>query len=146
MNKGLKTYFYNTIIFFLILTGFGQMPIFKRYYIADIPGLGWLAKFYVTFFIHYVAATLLIVFIFYLLTSFYLSKKKIRLTNSGWVRVFGLTGLVSTGILLVIKNFAITPYVPPFIVFLYLCHLTFMMVYCASAVYSRIFKKEYLIS
>ena len=71
MNKRLNAYFYNTVIFFLILTGFGQMPIFKRYYIADIPGLGWLAQFYVTFLIHYIAATLLIVFIFYLLTSFH---------------------------------------------------------------------------
>jgi len=31
---------YLTTTFLLVLTGFGQMPIFKRYYIADIPGLG----------------------------------------------------------------------------------------------------------
>ena len=36
-------YFFLATVFFLTLTGFGQMPIFKRYYIADIPGLGWLA-------------------------------------------------------------------------------------------------------
>ena len=33
-------YVYLITVFFLTLTGFGQMPIFKRYYIADIPGLG----------------------------------------------------------------------------------------------------------
>ena len=51
MNKGQSfaatdtqsvRWFYLTTVFFLTLTGFGQMPIFKRYYIADIPGLGWL--------------------------------------------------------------------------------------------------------
>ena len=35
-------WFYLISVFFLALSGFGQMPIFKRYYIADIPGLGWL--------------------------------------------------------------------------------------------------------
>ncbi len=35
-------------LFFSALTGFAQMPIFKRYYVADLPGLGWLAEYYVT--------------------------------------------------------------------------------------------------
>ena len=46
-------YFYLLTVLLLTLTGFGQMPIFKRYYIADIPGFGWLAQFYVTHYIHY---------------------------------------------------------------------------------------------
>ena len=37
-------YVYLITVFFLTLSGFGQMPIFKRYYIADIPGFGWLAR------------------------------------------------------------------------------------------------------
>ena len=48
-------------LFMLVFTGFGQMPIFKRYYLADVPGLSWTANFYVTLYIHYVAA---IVFVF----------------------------------------------------------------------------------
>jgi hypothetical protein len=46
-------YVYLITVLFLTLSGFGQMPIFKRYYIADIPGFGWLAQFYVTHYIHY---------------------------------------------------------------------------------------------
>ena len=42
-RKTIVRYFYLMTVFFLTLTGFGNMPIFKRYYIADIPGLGWLA-------------------------------------------------------------------------------------------------------
>ena len=52
-SDGFLKYSYVAILSFLTLSGFGQMPIFKRYYIADIPGLGWLAKFYITHYIHY---------------------------------------------------------------------------------------------
>ena len=57
---------YLTTTFFLVLTGFGQMPIFKRYYIADIPGLGWLAEFFVTHYIHYLGAIVLLGLIAYI--------------------------------------------------------------------------------
>ncbi len=57
-----RKYIYATTLFFITLSGFGQMPIFKRYYIADTPGLGWLAQFYVTHIIHYISATVLIAF------------------------------------------------------------------------------------
>ena len=51
---------YIMLVFMMALTGFGQMPIFKRYYIADIPGLGWLAAYWVTHYIHYLGAALLL--------------------------------------------------------------------------------------
>ncbi len=38
------------------LTGLGQMPIFSRYYVASLPGLGWLGDFYVTSKLHLVFA------------------------------------------------------------------------------------------
>ncbi|MCP3923215.1 MAG: FeS-binding protein [Desulfobacterales bacterium] len=145
MNNKFMKYYYNIVIFFLILTGFGQMPIFKRFYIADIPGLGWLAEFYKTFFIHNLAATLLIVFIFYLLTTFLLNKKRVKLTMTGIVWVASLTGLLLTGILLTIKNFPINPYPPGFVVFLYLSHIALVMAFCMTALYSKILKKEYII-
>ncbi len=62
------TYFkplYLLLLFVMGLTGFGQMPIFKRYYIADIPGLAWLADFYATHYIHYIGAVILFGFFVY---------------------------------------------------------------------------------
>ena len=35
---------FTTALFFSALSGFAQMHIFKRYYIADLPGFGWLAE------------------------------------------------------------------------------------------------------
>ncbi len=40
----------------LIFSGFGQMPMYKRYWIAGLPGLGWSADYTVTLAVHYVAA------------------------------------------------------------------------------------------
>jgi hypothetical protein len=44
----------------LLFTGFAQMPIFKRYYLADIPGFGWTADYYFNHVLHYVLAIALL--------------------------------------------------------------------------------------
>ncbi len=43
-----------------VLSGMGQMPIMKRYYIADLPLMGWSQDFYIMSDLHYLAAALLI--------------------------------------------------------------------------------------
>ena len=40
----------------LIFTGLGCLPLFKRYYITEIPGLKWTADFYTVTKIHYLAS------------------------------------------------------------------------------------------
>jgi len=44
------------LLFLLALSGFAQMPIMKRYYLADLPGLAWLADYSATSLLHYLAA------------------------------------------------------------------------------------------
>jgi hypothetical protein len=66
---------YGLILFFITLTGFAQMPIFARYYISDIPGLGWLAQFYVTHLIHYGMAALLLGFGGYVAMEYVLTRR-----------------------------------------------------------------------
>ncbi|MCA1906687.1 MAG: hypothetical protein LDL11_08895 [Desulfarculus sp.] len=51
---------YGIAIGLAIFTGMAQMPIMKRYYIADIPGLAWTADYYTTSDLHYLAAALLL--------------------------------------------------------------------------------------
>lgn len=57
---GAAKWLYGLAVGFLLFSGFAQMPIMKRYYIADIPGLAFSAEFFVTSFIHYLAAMLLL--------------------------------------------------------------------------------------
>jgi len=146
-KSGRKTiiyYFYLSTIFFLTLTGFGNMPIFKRYYIADIPGLGWLAKYYVTIYMHYLFAILLLGIITYMVIEYLLTKRKsIKMTLSGYIRGGIVAGLITTGILLVIVNLKFSGFAPGFIIFLYLCHLALVMVLLMAGLHSVIFKKKW---
>ena len=51
--------------FLLILSGMGPMPIYKRYMVDQLPGLGWVSDYSITLLIHYWAATALILAVVY---------------------------------------------------------------------------------
>jgi len=40
----------------LLFSGFGQMPIYRRYWVAKIPGLQWSGDYRISLMVHYVAA------------------------------------------------------------------------------------------
>ena len=134
------------LIFLLMgLTGFAQMPIFKRYYIADIPGLGWLDQYYVTHTIHYLGAIALLALIAYgLVTYWALLRKQYRLTVLAWIRVVLLAGIVGTGIFRVLKNLPDVVFSPGFTMFIDIAHLGFMMVYLVMAGVALVAKKSWL--
>jgi len=139
-------YVYLVTVFSLMLTGFGQMPIFKRYYIADIPGLGWLAQFYVTHYIHYLAAILLLVLVPYMIIDYLiLQKKSIRLTTSGYIRGAILTGILVSGLFLVVRNFEGSRFAPAFIIFLDLAHLGLVMTFLIATGYCLARKKQWTV-
>jgi hypothetical protein len=141
----LVRYVYVLTLFLLTLTGFGQMPIFKRYYIADIPGLGWLAQFYVTHYIHYLAAILILALAAYMIIDYLvLQKKHIRLTVSGYVRGAILAGILVSGIFLVIRNFTGSRFEPGFIIFLDLAHLGLVMTFLMVAGYCLVRKRRWV--
>ncbi len=137
-------WFYLIAIFFLTLTGFGQMPIFKRYYIADIPGLGWLAEFFVTHYIHYLAAILFLAFAAYMIIDYLVLKRKSRqMTATGYVRGALLVGILASGIFLVIRNLTGSNLSSGFIIVLDLCHLGLVMAFLFVSLYGLVFKKQW---
>jgi hypothetical protein len=128
----------------LALSGFAQMPVFKRYYIADIPGLGWLAMFYITHYIHYLFGFILVAFTFYLITYFFLaSRKKYKITVSGYIRAAIIAGLITSGSILVIRNFPGYHYSPAFIVAMDLIHLGLGCLFLVTGLVCRILKLSY---
>lgn len=142
-NKNLY-YLYLLTILFITLSGFGQMPIFKRYYIADIPGLGWLAKFYVTHYIHYICAALIIGLAAYATAGYLMqTMNKLKLTATGYLRVALISGLIATGILLVIRNFEGYVFSHNLIIFLDLSHLTLVILFLFTSLFCFIFKKKW---
>jgi putative Mn2+ efflux pump MntP len=143
-NRAVR-YVYLITVFFLTLSGFGQMPIFKRYYIADIPGFGWLAQFYVTHYIHYLAAILILALVTYMIIDYLiLQKKRIRLTASAYVRGTILAGILVSGLLLVIRNLAGSRFAPGFIIFLDIAHLGMVMTFLIVAGYCLVRKRHWV--
>jgi hypothetical protein len=135
---------YLVTTFFLVLTGFGQMPIFKRYYIADIPGLGWLAEFFVTHYIHYLGAIVLFALAAYIITDYLiLQRHSRRLTVSGYTRLAVFFGILVSGALLVLRNLTGTSFTPGFIIFLDISHLGLVMVFLFVSLYCLVFKKHW---
>ncbi len=125
---------YIGIFIVMAFTGFGQMPIFKRYYISDIPGLGWSADFYKTHYIHYLGAALLLGLLAYWIADyFFKGRHEFHLTASAYVRIVLLGGIVVTGIFRVLKNLPDVVFSPGFTMLIDISHLGFMMAYLVAA-------------
>jgi len=130
----------------MTFTGFGQMPIFKRYYVSDIPGMGWSADFYLTHYIHYLGAIFLLGFLAYVIVDYVLSgRKELTLTSSAYVRIVLLGGIVTTGIFRVLKNMPDVVFSPGFTLFIDISHLGFMMLYLLMALVFLIMKSGWVV-
>lgn len=135
---------YTALLFMLALTGFGQMPIFKRYYIADIPGLGWLAAYYVTHYIHYLGAALLLgVGAYYVVRYAVLDHLQRRITVYGLIQGSLMAVIVVTGVLRVIKNYEGYYLSSGLIVFLDILHLAGVMLLLAAGAWGLAAKKRW---
>ncbi len=136
---------YVILLFFMGVTGFAQMPIFKRYYVADIPGLGWLADFYLTHDLHYLGAWLLIALFCYQLMGYFMAgRPRYRLTASAWVRLAILSGLLVTGVFRVLKNLPDVFFSPDFIVLIDISHLGLTFVLILTAIVCAAMRARWL--
>lgn len=141
----LRRTIYAVTLLFIVLSGFGQMPIFKRYYIADIPGFGWLAQFYITHIIHYTAAVVLIFFAAYVLCDFILNGSRLnRITASGYFKIGILAGLMVSGALMVVKNLPNIYWGHHVIIALDLIHLGLCIILLCVSFYTLIRKKRWV--
>ena len=137
---------YLLLLYMMGLTGFGQMPIFKRYYIADIPGLAWTADFYLTHTLHYLGAILLF-FLFVYMTVIYvgLMRQSYTLSSAAYVRIVLLGAIVLTGIFRVLKNLPDIVFSPGFTMFIDISHLVFMLLLMGCGIVFAIARKGWLV-
>ena len=132
-------------LFLSALTGFAQMPIFKRYYIADLPGLGWLAEFYVTYALHYVSAIALITIASYMAAHYLLmGRKTARISRYGTIRTILLGSILATGILLVFRNLPGYRYSPGIVVALDFSHLGLVVLFLVHTLVGRLMGKSWI--
>jgi hypothetical protein len=140
-----RSYIYGLILFLITLSGFGQMPIFSRYYIASIPGLGWLGEFYITHILHYASAIGLIFLAVYILFDFVIQGAGLnRITGSGYLKMGIIAGLIISGGLMVVKNLPGIYWDHTAVIVLDLTHLGFCMALLMVSLYTLILKKTWV--
>lgn len=126
----------------LVFSGFGQMPIFKRYYLADLPGMAWTADFFTTLIIHYIAASVFLALVVYVLVSRAMQGGLMPINGPAWVRAFLFLVMILTGSLLVARNAPGLVLPPGLIVAATLTHVIGTMLFLISAAtYFRLAKK-----
>ena len=80
----------------LIFSGFGELPMYKRYMLTEIPGLGWVGDFFINLKIHYLAGIVFVsIMVFHALYH-------------GWLRHQGLIprkGDVRTSLITILSMF-----------------------------------------
>ena len=122
----------------LAFTGFGQMPIFKRYYVADIPGLAWSADFEVTLVIHYIAAAVFLALCSYFILNYLVNRSYWSQRRGVVLRVVAFSGIILTGAIKVIKNIS-GVYIDPSVVLITdLAHFSFVMLFLIGSLVSII--------
>ena len=88
-----------------LFTGFGNMPLWGRYYIADIPGLKWSGEFFVNLQIHlFVGALMFGLAVYVLVYHTTLRTGGVRITTSGTIRAVLLALTLLSGIVLAVRN------------------------------------------
>ena len=133
MNK--PTLVFRLTVAALLFTGFAQMPIFARYYLADVPGFAWTADYYFNHVLHYVLAIVLLAILGWRLPRI--------LRRKSWTAmdvIVGLcwAGIVLTGIIRVMKNQPEAYFSPTLVMWVDWSHLGFVMLLgAASLIRSR---------
>lgn len=134
------------LVFVLALTGFGQLPIYNRYYLSDLPGLGWLADYWTTRLVHYLAAALLLALLAYAATLYLVAHRprRLRLSRSGALRAGLLAGIVASGGLIVVKNFPGVYFSDAFVIAVNLAHLGAAVAYLIAQLIALIGRRPWI--
>jgi uncharacterized membrane protein len=138
--NGMRWY-YGAALVLALFTGFGNMPLYRRYYIADIPGLAWSGDFFANLYVHYLAGAVLLALSVYLCMVFWKEKRRnYSLTGSGLARVVALCLVLVSGVIMALKNLpgAVIPF--PLVAVLNLGHMGLAMVAAALFVLSSILR------
>ena len=128
-----------------LFTGFGNMPLWKRYYVADVPGLGWSGDFFINLNVHILAGSLLLAIGSYAAATFLIMKRSRSggLTCSGRIRVFLLALALTTGILMVIKNLPGVHFPMALLMFFNFSHMAAAMLFMVAALVALIFRQPW---
>ncbi len=70
----------------LIISGMGQMPLYMRYMVTELPGLGWMGNYEIHLILHYIGAAVLVFAAFFHVVFNIMSKQTSLLPKRGDVK------------------------------------------------------------
>lgn len=127
----------------LTFTGFMQMPLAKRYYLTEVPGLAWTGDFLLVHKLHYVFAIALLFLVGMVLVHWFSEwRKKLALTPLGAARVVILGGLIVSGGLRVYRNLPGVTLHPDLVMLIEWVHFGLVMVLGVAALAALIRKRS----
>lgn len=105
-SRGLY-WLFTAAIFVALFTGFGNMPLYGRYYIADIPGFQWSGNFIANLKVHLVTGALLTALAIYSLIGF--TRRQFTWADFSALQkllYISVALVLMSGLLAAVKNFA----------------------------------------
>ena len=128
-----------------VFTGFGNMPIYGRFFIADIPGFGWADDFFLNLHIHYLSgAVLLMIATFFAIIYSRRIAGTARLSTVGSILSILLGLTLSSGVLSAVKNLPVVNLSMVSLMVIVFTHLGAAMALILVSVWSWIMKKRWL--
>ena len=107
VNGSRLKWLFTAAVLLALFTGFGNMPLYGRYYLADIPGLQWSGNFIVNMNVHLVAgAVVLALAVYYLAGMIILRKDQAPRTVLNRFLGIALALVLISGLIAGVKNFA----------------------------------------
>ena len=133
MQKRSFAIIYSATAVILVLAALAQMPLAKRYYLADIPGLAWTGNFLTSYHVFYMAAVLMTVLISYGTADFLLQKDRhMQLSTAGIIKAGSLAGLLISGFMKITMNASNVYFSLEYIVFVNFTYIIFTMLFLLS--------------
>ncbi len=123
MNNRALNLVFRLTVFALLFTGFAQMPIFARYYLADVPGFAWTADYHLNHVLHYGLAVVLLALLGWRLP---LALRR-RWSASAVLAALCWAGIAITGLVRVMKNQPDAFFSPTLVMWVDWTHLGFVM-------------------
>ena len=133
MQKRSFAIIYSATAVILVLAALAQMPLAKRYYLADIPGLAWTGNFLTSYHVFYIAAVLMTVLISYRAADFLLQKDRdMQLSTAGIIKAASLAGLLISGFMKIAMNASDVYFSQEYLVFINFTYIIFTMLFMLS--------------
>ena len=126
-------------------TGFGNMPLYQRYYVTDLPGFDWAGDFMINVQVHYMSGAVLLALAAYFIVSWiFLRKEGLRLSRTGRIRAIVLGLALLTGLVMAVKNLSGVVYPLPLLIAMNFLHMSMAVCYLLLALGCRIARAPWL--